>query len=364
MQFYKNLMKEIVEESRTIIGEVKNPVDKFNMNMKLAEAINETMKLYCSSKTIGEPITYTCNNNTEIAEVTDTDKAFDNPLDKKMYEKTLGYKISKKAYDEYVDIFNRRLNGEVINTWIPDEEGLLTQPENTIITLAVKENPLYKDLFNKEDKDTKKDSKKKDKKKETKTEVEKENIVIEEDTVEEEQTVEIDKTPDETTIEEVVEEVLEDNTDNGEVIDIDSETETETEIEEIPICISADINGVETDITNEYNIIKSLNDSLTYDEKVERAVDWIEYQVNLNTYNTLKFIKDKNAEVIQCKTYLSYYLDQMPVEDIVYYINHFASNIGVDEETGEEVYINEEIQLEFLNEENIGAFLEYLQQNQ
>ena len=36
---------------------------------------------------------------------------------------------------------------------------------------------------------------------------------------------------------------------------------------------------------------------------------------------------------------------------------------SVDEE-GNEVYVNEELQLEFLNKDNISAFLEYVQQNQ
>ena len=100
-----------------------------------------------------------------------------------------------------------------------------------------------------------------------------------------------------------------------------------------------------------------------HDELVERATDWIEFGINKETYDLLNFIANKDAEIIQCKTYLAYYMDTMGVDSIVYYINYFASNIDEDEE-GNEVYVNDELQLDFLNEENISAFLEYVQQNQ
>jgi hypothetical protein len=117
------------------------------------------------------------------------------------------------------------------------------------------------------------------------------------------------------------------------------------------------------DITEQYQLMKSFNNELSYDELVERAVEWVEFGINEETYKLLNFVEDDSAEMIQCKTYLAYYIDAMSIDDIVYYINYFASNIEEDED-GNEVYVNEELQLEFLNKDNISAFLEYVQQNQ
>ena len=117
------------------------------------------------------------------------------------------------------------------------------------------------------------------------------------------------------------------------------------------------------DVTEQYNLIKAYNANLTHDELLERAVDWVEFGINKETYDILNFIENESADLIQCKTYLAYYIDAMEIDSIVYYINYFASNIEEDE-NGEEIYVNEELQLEFLNKDNISAFLEYVQQNQ
>ena len=155
------------------------------------------------------------------------------------------------------------------------------------------------------------------------------------------------------TEEEVIAQAL--SEDNGVEIDIDSDP--------VPAQVVVEIDGEDMDITEQFNLIKSLNKDLSYDEAVERASDWVEFGINKETYDILNFIPDSSAEVIQCKTYLAYYIDAMSVDDIVYYINYFASNIDEDEE-GNEVYVNDELQLEFLNEDNISAFLEYVQQLQ
>ena len=147
-------------------------------------------------------------------------------------------------------------------------------------------------------------------------------------------------------IEEVVEQVLAQE-DNGVEIDIDEDP--------VPKQVIAEIDGEQMDITEQFNLIKSFNKNLNYDEAVERAVDWVEFGINKETYDILNFIEDTNAEIIQCKTYLAYYIDAMEIDSIVYYINYFASNIEEDEE-GNEVYVNDELQLEFLNEDNISAF--------
>jgi hypothetical protein len=200
---------------------------------------------------------------------------------------------------------------------------------------------------------------------------EKEEVVEEEQEVEETQEpvmeIEEDELEDmidttvieskEMTVEEAVEKALAEE-DNGIEIDIDSDP-----AEEEPTEVIAEIDGENMDITEQYQLMKSFNNELSYDELVERAVEWVEFGINEETYKLLNFVEDDSAEMIQCKTYLAYYIDAMSIDDIVYYINYFASNIEEDED-GNEVYVNEELQLEFLNKDNISAFLEYVQQNQ
>jgi hypothetical protein len=267
-------------------------------------------------------------------------------LSKEQYANAVGYPISQAAYDEYVDIFNRQAAGEEINLWIPDPDGIQPIPEGAVVTLAIKESPMYKHLF------------------EEKEEVIEEEVTEEEPVVEEEIPMPTDVTAeiaggevvdiDNMTVEEVVEKVLSEE-DNGVEIDIDSDP--------VPAQVVVEIDGEDMDITEQYNLMKELNKNLSHDEAIERASDWVEFGINKETYDILNFIEDKDAEIMQCKTYLAYYIDAMEIDSIVYYINYFASNIEEDEE-GNEVYVNDELQLEFLNEDNISAFLEYVQQLQ
>ena len=167
-------------------------------------------------------------------------------------------------------------------------------------------------------------------------------------------------------VEEIVEEPQELTVEEALKVAEDAPEGVEIDIDEDPAqelnCI-AEIDGEQIDVTEQYNLIKAYNANLTHDELLERSVDWIEFGINKETYDMLNFIEDESADLIQCKTYLAYYIDAMEIDSIVYYINYFASNIEEDE-NGEEVYVNEELQLEFLNKDNISAFLEYVQQNQ
>ena len=269
------------------------------------------------------------------------------PMTKAKYEEVMGYKISQAAYDEYVDIFNRQAAGEDLKLWLPDPDGIQPIPEGVIVTLAVKENPMYKHLFEEKEEIVEEEP----------VEIEEDDIPIPTNVAAEVTGAEVVEEIENMTIEEVVEKVLAEE-DNGVEIDID-----EDPVVEEPEQVVAEIDGEELDITEQYNLIKSFNAELSYDDAVERAVDWIEFGINKETYDLLNFIEDESAEMIQCKTYLAYYIDAMEIDSIVYYINYFASNIEEDEE-GNEVYVNEELQLEFLNKDNISAFLEYVQQNQ
>lgn len=341
MKNYESLLQDLLFGAKELIDQAKNVNDKFDMSIRLAEQVRKAMKI------------------NPVAEVEVVEKQVEVQqsavMSKKQYETLLKYPISQAAYDEYVDIQKRIASGEKVNLWMPDPDGIQPTPEGFIVSLAVQENPLYKHLFEEKEKEEV---------------IEEEPVVeevIEEPTVEE--PVELPTEEDEVLGGEVAEQVVEMTVeeamnaalsveDTGVEIDIDSDPR-----EEVPSQVVIEIDGEDFDITEQYNLMKELNKDLTYEQAVERASDWVEFGINKETYDILNFIEDKDAEIMQCKTYLAYYIDAMEIDSIVYYINYFASNIEEDEE-GNEVYVNDELQLEFLNEDNISAFLEYVQQLQ
>ena len=338
MNNYENLLQELLFGAKELIDQAKNINDKFDMSIRLAEQVRKAMKVNAVEQ---QPVVKEVVEQVEVAK--ENVEVTENLIKSKaQYEKVLGYKISKAAYEEYKEIQERLRNGENLNLWIPDPDGLCPIPSDAIVSLAVQENPSLKHLFEQQE----------------------EKIVEEvtEEAMEEEQEIEINtvaEEPAELTVEQAMEAALNEE-DNGVEIDIDEDPVSE---EQQPEQIVAEIDGEEMDITEQYNLMLSFNKDLTYEEAVERAVDWIEFGIEQDNFDILNFVENKSADLIQCKTYLAYYIEAMGVDSIVYYINYFASNVEEDEE-GNEVYVNEELQLEFLNEDNISAFLEYVQQNQ
>lgn len=345
MNKYEQLLEELLFGAKELIGKTKSVSDQFDMSIKLAEQVTKAMKVMNQ----GQMVVHTQEVVMQPVEdkVIEAVKQVHLPMTKAKYEEVMGYKISQAAYDEYVDIFNRQAAGEDIKLWLPDPDGIQPIPEGAIVTLAVQENPMYKHLFEEKEEVIEEEP----------VEIEEDDIPIPINVTAEVAGAEVAKEIENMTVEEVVEKVLAEE-DNGVEIDIDEDPTVEE-----PEQVVAEIDGEELDITEQYNLIKSFNAELGYDDTVERAVDWIEFGINKETYDLLNFIEDESAEIIQCKTYLAYYIDAMEIDSIVYYINYFASNIEEDEE-GNEVYVNEELQLEFLNKDNISAFLEYVQQNQ
>ena len=337
MNKYSKLLDELLMNANDLIKQASSVNDKFDMTIRLAEQVRKAMNV-SPVQVVQQPVVE-AEQEQEVEEV--------QIMTKKQYEKLLGYKISKDAYEEYKDIQRRIADGEKLNLWIPDPDGLCPIPADVIVSLAVQENPMYKHLFE-EQEEVVEETVEEESEVETEAEVEL--------PTEEEEIVggEVAKEIEDMTVEEVVEHVLAQE-DNGIEIDIDADP--------VPEQVIAEIDGEDMDITEQYNLMVELNKNLSYDEAVERAVDWVEFGINKETYDLLNFIEDESADLIQCKTYLAYYIDAMEIDSIVYYINYFASNIEEDE-NGEEVYVNDELQLEFLNKDNINAFLEYVQQNQ
>jgi hypothetical protein len=347
MNKYENLLNDLLFGAKDLIDQTKGIADKFEMSIKLAKEVRKAIAV------MNQPVNVVQMEQPVVNEqAIEAIKEVHLPMTKERYEEVMGYKISQAAYDEYVDIFNRQAAGEELCLWLPDPDGIQPIPEGAIVTLATKENPIYKHLFEEQEEIVEEES----------VEVKEDDIPIPTNVTAEVAGAEVAEEIENMSVEEVVEKVLAEE-DNGVEIDIDEDPVAEEPVAEEPEQVVAEIDGEELDITEQYNLIKSFNAELSYDDAVERAVDWIEFGINKETYDLLNFIEDESAEMIQCKTYLAYYIDAMEIDSIVYYINYFASNIEEDEE-GNEVYVNEELQLEFLNKDNISAFLEYVQQNQ
>ena len=346
MNNYENLLQELLFGAKDLIGKANNVSDQFDMSIRLAEQVTKAIKVLNRSM-----VAQTQEINmqpVEKEEAIDVVEQVHLALSKEQYCKAMGYEVSQAAYDEYVDIFNRQAAGEEINLYLPDPDGIQPIPEGAVVALAIKESPMYKHLFEEKEEIVE----------EVAEEVEEEAVVEEEIPMPTDVTAEIAGGEvvdiDNMTVEEVVERVLSEE-DTGVEIDIDSDP--------VPAQVVVEIDGEDMDITEQYNLMKELNKNLSHDEAIERASDWVEFGINKETYDMLNFIEDKDAEIMQCKTYLAYYIDAMEIDSIVYYINYFASNVEEDEE-GNEIYVNDELQLEFLNEDNISAFLEYIQQLQ
>ena len=347
MNNYENLLQELLFGAKELINKANNVSDQFDMSIRLAEQVTKAIKVMNNQQ---EVVTQPIVENKAVEAVKQASLA----LSRKQYESLLGYPISDEAYNEYVDIFNRQAAGEEINLFIPDEDGLMPIPEGAVVALAIKENPMYKHLFEEKDEVVEEEIAEEEVAEEESVEIEKDDILIPTNVTAEVAGAEVAEEIENMTVEEVVEKVLAEE-DNGVEIDIDSDP--------VPAQVVVEIDGEDMDITEQYNLMKELNKDLSHDEAIERASDWVEFGINKETYDILNFIEDKDAEIMQCKTYLAYYIDAMEIDSIVYYINYFASNVEEDEE-GNEVYVNDELQLEFLNEDNISAFLEYVQQLQ
>lgn len=116
-------------------------------------------------------------------------------------------------------------------------------------------------------------------------------------------------------------------------------------------------DGENIDVTEEYNV---LNPEISDDFRREYALQIKEYGT-LETYKTLSFIEESDDEIIGYKNLVAYWIDTCELDTIEYYINYFASNIEIDEETGEETYVSDELHLDFLNNNNIKGFTEYVE---
>lgn len=442
-KYYNEMLQGLVKDARELLEKADGVQNRFNMSIDLIKAVVEVAKL--EQQPVAVPVQVPVVSEASIAvktrevqeepEEEDDEPRFSDtkPLSKKHYIKFMETKAnftpSDKCYEEYTILWHRRGTEDALLEWKPDNLGLDPIPEDAYISLAIKENPIYKalfeeggayanhvnkvNLFEDEVEEIELSSAPKTEEELQERLAEAKQYVAQEEP--EEVEVEIDEEEEEEVVEEQVETVIEVEempTDvtpevaGGEVVDeieairnkIDKMSSEESEKyiaslseevkkavfeieDEEPIAefvmtpdgtvtrvdepkdIFVEIEGEQYDATEAYKFIKGLNSELSHDELLERASDWIEFAIEEETYNKLATVEDESADLILCKTYLAYYIQALTEETVLYYLNYFANNIE-DDENGEEVYVNEEILLDFLNKDNIEAFVEYIQVNQ
>ena len=76
-------------------------------------------------------------------------------------------------------------------------------------------------------------------------------------------------------------------------------------------------------------------------------------------YAMLVNINDVSSEVVEHKMFIANWIHEDDAETVELYINYFASNIEEDE-NGDPMYVGEELHLDFLNENNIAGFIDYI----
>jgi hypothetical protein len=185
-----------------------------------------------------------------------------------------------------------------------------------------------------------------------------EEPVIDEEPVEEEIVEENEEEPEEVSMDDIVEAGadLEPDVAADQAIELEQEQVADLNEESSEVIVTNE-EGESIDVTEAYNL---LNPEIADDFRREYALQIVEYGT-LETYKTLNFIEETEDEIIGYKNLVAYWIDTCELETIEYYINYFASNIDVDEETGEETYVGEELHIDFLNSNNIKGFTEYVE---
>ena len=421
MNNYNEMLKELVMDARALLDKADGIQNKFNMSVELIKAVVEVAKLE-QPVVVQAPVQQVSVVKEEMIEepeeVQDEEPCFSDskPLSKEHYRKFMfdnaGFIPSDKCYEEYCILWERRGTEDALNEFIPDNLGLNPIPEGAYVPLSIKECPMYKELFMPggayadyvnpvnlfEDEEVELSSapeseeelqeRLKEAEEYEAVEEPEEEIEIDDEEVEEE--IPTDIAPE--VAEEEVDE-LQEIKDKVANMSLDESTEFLSNLPDetmralvtedptpviaeyvmtpdgevtrvdVPEEIFVEIEGEQYNATDAYKFIKGLNAELSHEELLERASDFVEFAIEEEVYNKLTTIEDENADLILCKTYLAYYIQALTEETVLYYLNYFACNIE-DDENGEEVYVNDEVLLDFLNKDNIEAFVEYIQINQ
>ncbi len=152
--------------------------------------------------------------------------------------------------------------------------------------------------------------------------------------------------------------------------------ETEEYQEDVPEIPEEMVNEVEPEPElEEVSMDEILNagDNLNPEVAAQVAQDIEEEEINpdeeeLNVevpeeiaeeYAMLSTVNDVSNEVVEHKMFVANWIHEDDLETVELYINYFASNIEEDE-NGDAMYVGEELHLDFLNENNIAGFIDYI----
>ena len=153
--------------------------------------------------------------------------------------------------------------------------------------------------------------------------------------------------------EEVVEEVAEEE-EEFEEVSMDEVIQAGANLEpDVAAQVASVIEGEE---------VESLEEEQEQQEEVVEETDEITVEIpeELNEeIAMLANINNVSNEVVEHKIFVANWIHEDDLETVELYINYFASNIEEDE-NGDAMYIGEELHLDFLNENNIAGFIDYI----
>ena len=126
--------------------------------------------------------------------------------------------------------------------------------------------------------------------------------------------------------------------------------------------VASVIEGEELDNLEEQEVEEE-----TVEEQVEEVIEEEqEDEVTIDVpediveeFNMLININNVSNEVVEHKIFVANWIHEDDLETVELYINYFASNIEEDE-NGDAMYIGEELHIDFLNENNIAGFIDYI----
>ena len=155
--------------------------------------------------------------------------------------------------------------------------------------------------------------------------------------------------------EEVVEESVAEEEEEFEEVSMDEVIQAGANLEpDVAAQVASVIEGEEVESLEEEQEVEQ--------EEVVEETDEITVEIpeELNEeIAMLANINNVSNEVVEHKIFVANWIHEDDLETVELYINYFASNIEEDE-NGDAMYIGEELHLDFLNENNIAGFIDYI----
>ena len=239
------------------------------------------------------------------------------------FEKGLGYPVSDEAYNEYLVLCERIARGEEVNTWIPDPDNKVPVPEGCIVPKYVAEDPKLNEI--------------KDPIVEMAEEALKDIVVTEIPA-------------------ELVNKEVKAKKEKAKA----NKKENNKKQKDIIVTLETGENINATDV---YNKLQELNANLSEEELINLATEWFEFGIDEDAFDKLVNVNCIDYDTTIARLYTAFYVGTIEADDMDFYINDFGGNLQEDKH-GNMVYIDEALDFNFINENNIAAFYEYILQQE